>query len=151
MPTLEIRLTVPEGTAVQVVGLGREGIEIAAPIENPVERYFNDYLSNNGRKVFSAAALIEDFRGRPGFTLEDLARNLSVDYDTVKSWHRTTGRAAKRWRTDTATQEPIRFDWIDYGEVQPGGGERTTYRLPRDVATIVKDLPRFQPEHGESR
>jgi len=151
MPTLEIRLIVPEGTAVQVVGLGSEGIEVAAPIENPVERYFNDYLSNNGRKVFSAAARIEDFRGRPGFTLEDLAGNLSVDYDTVKSWHRTTGRAAKRWRADTGTQEPIRFDWIDYGEVQPGGGERTTYRLPQDVATIIKDLPRFQPEHGDSR
>jgi len=151
MPTLEIRLTVPEGTAVQVVGLGSEGIEVATALENPVERYFDDYLSNNGRKVFSAAALIEDFRGRPGFTLEDLARNLSVDYDTVKSWHRTTGRAAKRWRADTGSQEPIRFDWIGYGEVQPGGGERTTYRLPQDVAAIIKNLPRFQPEPEEVR
>ncbi len=145
MPTLEIKLTVPDGTTVQVAGLGGLGVSVAESLENPVERYFNDYLSNNGRKVFGAAARIEDFRGKPGFTLEDLAANLSVDYETVKSWHRTTGRAAKRWRNETGTQEPIRFDWIDYKEFDDGAGERTAYRLPQNVAEIIQPLPVFQP------
>lgn len=145
MPTLEIKLTVPEGTTVRVSGLDAPGVASSSEFDDPVERYFNEYLSNNGRKVFGAAARIEDFRGKPGFTLEDLAQNLSVDYDTIKSWHRTTGRAAKRWRGDTGTQEPIRFDWIDYKEVVPGGGERTVYQLPAEVAEVIQHLPIFQP------
>jgi hypothetical protein len=44
----------------------------------------------------------------------------------------------------SGTQEPIRFDWIAYGEVAPGGGERTMYRLPEDVADVIRDLPTFQ-------
>lgn len=144
MPILEIKLNLPEGTTVEISGLG----EVAAPksvsADDGIRRYFNEYLSNNGRKVFSAAARIEDFRGRPGFTFEDLAANLSVNYESVKSWHRTSGRSAKRWRRETGTQEPIRFDWIAYGDVAPGGGERTMYRLPEQVAEVIRDLPDFK-------
>jgi hypothetical protein len=106
--------------------------------------YFTKYLSDNGRKVFGAAARIKDFQGRPSFTFEDLASNLSVTYETVKSWHRTSGRSAKRWKRETGAQEPIRFDWIAYDDVAPGGGERTMYRLPEDVAEVIRDLPVFQ-------
>jgi hypothetical protein len=144
MPTLEIKLTVPEGTTVRVSGMDAPEVTVTTSLDDPVERYFNDYLSNNGRKVYGAAARIEDFRGRPGFTFEDLARNLRVDYETVKSWHRTAGRAAKRWRKETGTQEPIRFDWIEYKEFDAGAGERTAYRLPQDVAEIIRTLPTFR-------
>ncbi|MGN6557093.1 MAG: hypothetical protein ACTHLH_03675 [Solirubrobacterales bacterium] len=144
MAILEIKLNLPEGTTVEISGL--EGhISAASPSSNDnVRRYFTDYLSNNGRKVFGAAARIEDFQGRPGFTFEDLAANLSVTYETVKSWHRTSGRSAKRWRQETGTQEPIRLDWIAYDDVAPGGGERTMYRLPEHVASVIRDLPVFQ-------
>ncbi len=144
MPIIEIKLNVPEGTTVEIKGM--EGLPSLAPgsADDLVRRYFTKYLSNNGRKVFGAAARIEDFQGRPGFTFEDLASNLNVTYETVKSWHRTSGRSAKRWREETGTQEPIRFDWIAYGDVAPGGGERTMYRLPRNVADVIRDLPTFQ-------
>lgn len=144
MPTLEIKLSVPEGTVIQVAGIDGPGVTVTDGLKDPVERYFNDYLSNNGRKVYAAAARVEDFRGRPGFTLEDLAGNLSVNYETVKSWHRTTGRAAKRWRKETGTEEPIRFDWIDYQQFDLGAGARTAYRLPEDVAQTVRGLATFQ-------
>ncbi len=150
MPTIEIKLTVPEGTTLHVAGLDAPGLSVATSLENPVERYFNEYLSNNGRKVFGAAACIEDFRGRPGFTLEDLAQNLSVDYETIKSWHRTTGRAAKRWRNETGAQEPIHFEPKGYGtEYASGAGERTVYRLPPGVAEVIRDLPRFRPNSDD--
>lgn len=145
MPTLEIKLTIPEGTTIEFVGLNEVATEPPVPLEGAVERYFNHYLSNNGRKVFGAAARIEDFREKPGFTLEDLAANLSVDYESVKSWHRTSGRSAKRWRRETGTPEPIRFEWIDYGEFAAGDGERTVYRLPEEVAGTIRHLPVFQP------
>jgi len=145
MPTLELKLTVPDGTTVHVRGLDAPEVTVAPVVEDPVRRYFADYLSNNGRKVYGAAARIEDFKGRPGFTLDDLAKNLNVDYETVKSWHRTTGRAAKRWRQDTGTEEPIRFDWHDYREVNPGAGQRTAYRLPETVAEAIRNLSAFQP------
>ena len=144
MPVFEIKLTIPEGTTVEISGLGEIGVPAPDSPEDRIRRYFTRYLSNNGRKVFGAAARIEDFKGRPGFTLEDLARNLSVDYESVKSWHRTSGRSAKRWRQETGTQEPIRFDWIDYDHVAPGGGGRTMYRLPEHVAEVIRDLPAFQ-------
>jgi len=148
MPTVEIKLTVPEGTVVQIVGLDEPTVDVIEEVPNSVERYFTKYLSDNGRKVFAAAARIEDFRGKPGFTLEDVAHNLSVSYATVKSWHRTSGRSAKRWRSDTGTQEPIRFEWLDYREVETGGSARTIYRLPSDVAETIKTLPITRAEEG---
>lgn len=144
MPILEIKVSIPEGTTVEINGLEAFVSSRSDSAEDAVRRYFTEYLSNNGRKVFGAAARIEDFQGRPGFTFEDLASNLSVTYETVKSWHRTSGRSAKRWRRETGAQEPIRFDWIAYGDVAPGGGERTMYRLPEDVADVIRDLPTFQ-------
>lgn len=143
-PVLEIKLNLPEGTTVEISGLGEFASSSSDSAEDEIRRYFTRYLSNNGRKVFGAAARIEDFQGRPGFTFEDLASNLSVTYETVKSWHRTSGRSAKRWRQETGTQEPIRFDWIAYDDVAPGGGERTMYRLPGDVADVIRGLPVFQ-------
>jgi hypothetical protein len=142
--TFEIKLNLPEGTTVEIHGL--EGLVSPGSdtSDDKVRRYFTEYLSNNGRKVFGAAARIEDFQGRPGFTLEDLTANLNVTYETVKSWHRTSGRSAKRWRKETGTQEPIRLDWIAYDDVAPGGGERTMYRLPEHVADVIRDLPVFQ-------
>ena len=145
MPTLKIQFEVPEGTTIQILGLDGPQVSVLPLIESPVERYFNDFLSNNGRKVFAAAARIEDFRGRPGFTLDDIAADLGEKYESVKSWHRTSGRSAKRWRKETGTQEPIRLDWIDYREFDDGVGERTAYRLPDDVAAIIRDLPVLQP------
>lgn len=144
MPILEIKLNLPEGTTVEISGL--EELRSTAPdsTDDRIRRYFSHYLSNNGRKVFGAAARIEDFQGRPGFTFEDLAENLSVTYETVKSWHRTSGRSAKRWRQETGIQEPIRFDWIAYDDVAPGGGERTMYRLPEHVVDAIRDLPVFK-------
>ncbi|HET7484468.1 MAG TPA: hypothetical protein VFJ64_03750 [Solirubrobacterales bacterium] len=143
-PVLEIKLNLPEGTTVEISGLGEFASPSSDSAEDKIRRYFTRYLSNNGRKVFGAAARIEDFQGRPGFTFEDLASNLSVTYETVKSWHRTSGRSAKRWRQETGMQEPIRFDWIAYDDVAPGGGERTMYRLPEDVADVIRGLPVFQ-------
>lgn len=144
MPILEIKLNIPAGTTVEISGLGELGSPAPDSDEDKICRYFTEYLSNNGRKVFGAAARIEDFQGRPGFTFEDLAANLSVTYETVKSWHRTSGRSAKRWRQETGTQEPIRFDWVAYDDVAPGGGERTMYQLPEHVAGVIRDLPVFR-------
>ncbi len=143
-PVLEIKLNLPEGTTVEITGLGELGSPKTDSAEEGIRRYFNEYLSNNGRKVYGAAARIEDFQGRPGFTFEDLAANLNVSYESVKSWHRTSGRSAKRWRKETGTQEPIRFGWIAYDDVAPGGGERTMYRMPEQVAEVIRDLPTFQ-------
>lgn len=140
MPVLELKITVPEGTVVRVSGLGSTDI---APAELPsaVERYFTEYLSNNGRKVFGAAARIEDFQGRPGFTFDDLAENLSITYESVKSLHRTAGRSAKRWERETGTEAPIKFDVLDY--LESPEGDRTVYRLPEFVAETIRNLPTF--------
>jgi hypothetical protein len=143
-PTIEIKLTVPEGTTVEIGGLQELGRPGAGDPGSAIHRYFTEYLSENGRTVFAAAAQIENFHGRPGFTFDDLARNLRVPYGTVKSWHRTSGRSAKRWRRETGSPEPIFFEWVDYAEVGPEGGERTMYRLPEQVAEVIRDLPVFQ-------
>jgi hypothetical protein len=144
MPILEIKLTLPEGTKVEIAGLEDLASEEGNAGDEAIRHYFNEYLSNNGRKVFGAAARIEDFHGRPGFTLDDVAANLSVTYETVKSWHRTTGRSAKRWRRERGRTEPIRFEWIDYSPVDDAGAQRTIYRLPAHVVEVIRDLPVFQ-------
>lgn len=138
MPEFIVKFTVPDGTTVTVAGIeGAEVIEQAPAEEvDPVRRYFNEYLSDNGRKVFAAAARTEDIHG-PGFTLEDIAANLSVSNETVRSWHRTAGRSAKRWRRETGTREPIRLESLDYDWDARHQGFRTTYRLPERVAEEI--------------
>lgn len=105
----------------------------------PVERYWRDYLSASGRRFYRAAATVEQFRG-PGFTLDDIAESLSVTPESVRSYHRNSGRSARRWREDTESKEPIRLNWITYAHDQSSDGMRTAYRLPEGVADEIQWL-----------
>jgi hypothetical protein len=140
VPTLEFKITVPEGTTVTIAGL--EGAVATSPVMTQVEaveRYWRDYLSDNTRKLFRQAAAIETFRG-PGYTLEDIAQHLSLDYESVRSFAQTQGRTARRWRDETGTPEPIRLEAENYGEA--GSGMRTSYHLPQGVAETIDILVR---------
>ncbi len=75
-----------------------------------------------------------------GFTLEDIASNLSLEYESVRSLHRTSGRTAKKWREEKGVQEPVRLDELEYPETTDGVGRRTRYRLPVGVADVVVGL-----------
>ncbi len=101
--------------------------------------YWRHYLSNNSRKIFQAAARIEELTGS-GFTLEDIASNLSLEYESVRSLHRTSGRTAKKWREEKRVPAPIRLDELDYPETADGMPRRTRYRLPVGVADVVVGL-----------
>jgi hypothetical protein len=141
MPTLEFKLTVPDGTKITI--LGAEGATIVpadVAHEDNIERYWRDYLSDNGRKIYGAAARIETFRG-PGYTLEDIAQNLGIDYESVRSLHRTSGRTAKKWREDTGIVAPIRLVDGPYEWSESHGGMRTVYRLPPGVADAIEHAP----------
>lgn len=102
-------------------------------------RYWSDYLSDNARRLYRAAATVELSRGA-GYTLEDIAETLGVDYETARSFHRTSGRSARRWREETATEEPIRLEWDDYRPDEAHGGMRTVYHLPIGVAEAIRDF-----------
>jgi hypothetical protein len=149
MPTLEIAFTVPEGTTVEITGL--DGAGTPAPhvaSEEAVLRYWRA-LSNNGRKLYGAAARIEQHDG-PGYTFEDIAANLSITYESARSLHRTSGRTAKAWLRDSGeTVPPIRLDDIDYPETASGVGRRTRYELPPGVAELIVDLPLVGGQGGD--
>lgn len=141
----QITVIVPKGVSVVVV---EEDGTLAAPSTMPtsaartedVERYWREFLSDSGKKIFATAALIERQSG-PGFTLDEIAANRSIDYESAKAWHRNTGRTAKRWREETGTKEPIRL--LDTGEYRwrpEYSGDRTTYQLTPGIAQIVIDL-----------
>jgi len=138
MPTISIELKVADGTTVSIAGLDEAAPMAAEEQQDPIERYWREYLSDNGRKIYGAAARLEDLHGP--FTLEDIARVLSVDYETALSWHRTSGRSARKWHDDTGTEKPIWLDWTDYAWHSEYGGNRTVYRLPPGVADVIKDL-----------
>lgn len=134
-----ISIDVPDGTRVSIKGV--EGASVEADASAPsatdlIEKYWDDYLSDNGRKVFETAARIEDVHG-PGYTLEDIAHTLSIDYESVKSMHRSTGRTAKRWRRDEGTDVPIELLWQDYSWDDSRNGHRTEYYLPPGVADAI--------------
>jgi PIN like domain len=104
-----------------------------------IARYWREYLSRNARRVFHAAANIEIYRG-PDYTLDDIAEHMSITYESARSLHRTSGRAARRWREDTGTEPPIRLDWTDYRQDDSQNGMRTTYRLPSGIADEIQLL-----------
>jgi hypothetical protein len=150
MPTLQIVLSVPEGTTVEITGL--DGVEPAAPVvasDEAVLRYWHA-LSYNGRKIYAAAARIEQQHGI-GYTFEDIAANLSITYESAQSFHRTSGRTAKAWLRDSGeTVPPIRLIEIGYPQTATGVGRRARYQLPPSVADLIADLPLIGVEGGES-
>lgn len=137
---ITIELNVPDGTEVNISHVDQE--DAAAPVApdaDQVERYFRHYLSDHGRKLYGAAALLEDHRG-PGYTLSDVAKSLSIDYPRAQSFHRTSGRSARRWRDDTGTDAPIRLLDMSYDWVEDENGMRTRYQFPPGVPKIIKRL-----------
>ena len=138
----QITVIVPKGVSVVVVDEGSAPIAPPAPTPRPedVERYWRDFLSDSGKKIFAAAARIERHSG-PGFTLDQIAANRSIDYESAKAWHRNAGRTAKRWREETGAEEPIRLqDTGQYGWRPEYSGDRTTYRLPPGTGEMIIDL-----------
>lgn len=133
---ITITLNVPDGTSLEVA----ECHEPAAVLSqaDAVKKYWQEYLSSNGRKVYRAAANIETLPAKgPGYTFEDIAATLSITYESAKSMHRTSGRSARKWRDDTGTEEPIRLERIDYVEVDENHSERTMYQLPPGIADEI--------------
>lgn len=140
MATITITITLPEGATVDVVGTPDPAkVEWRTEPHDWVGRFWTQYLSENGKKVFRQAARTEQFAG-PGYTLEELARALSIDYESLKSYHRSAGRSAKRWQNETGMPVPIRLEPIEYAWDEGAQGNRTRYRLPSGVARSILDL-----------
>lgn len=104
-----------------------------------VERYFSHYLSENGRRLYAAAGRIEQQPG-PAYTLGEIATALDIDHSSAQSYHRSSGRAARRWKEDTGTEAPIRLVEVGYEWVPEENGMRTRYWLPAGVADIITNL-----------
>jgi len=142
MSTITIRIDLPDGAAVSVEEGPDETLSPeAGTVESPVlpggvERYWRSYLSDNGRELYGAAAAIERESGT-GFTLNDVAERMGREYASAQSVHRTTGRSARKWKDDTGTEAPIRFEWIDYTWDDSESGMRTSYRLPEGIADQI--------------
>ncbi len=138
MPTtLNIKITVPDGVSIEVEE--HSSIDSEPSFAERVEQYW-DRLSDNGKRVFAAAARIENHTGE-AFTFDDIAENESITYESAKSMHRTAGRTARKWREDTGAEPPIDLvDMDEYGWKDERGGQRTVYRLPDGVADLVMEL-----------
>jgi hypothetical protein len=137
--TLNITITLPEGSSVEITEQPAEASGPEPTLAEVVANYW-DRLSDNGQRIFAAAARIENHAG-PGFTLDDIAENLSITYESAKSMHRTAGRTARKWREDTGTEPPVDLvDMGEYGWKKEHGGDRTSYRLPEGIAEIVSEL-----------
>ena len=146
----QIALTVPEGTTIEITGL--EGAQPPSPSASPedaVLRYWKA-LSYNGRKLFGAAARIEQHQG-PGYTLEDIAANLSVTWDSALAYNRNASRTAKAWVRDSGEAEaPIRLVELEYPQTSTGVGRRARWQLPPGVADIIADLPLVSGNGGDA-
>jgi hypothetical protein len=133
---ITLTLNVPDGTTFEVAESQKPAAP--APMSDAVKKYWQEYLSSNGRKIYRAAANIETLPTKgPGYTFEDVAAALSITYESAKSMHRTSGRSARKWRDDTGAQEPIRLEEIEYVEVDENHSQRTTYRLPPGIAEEI--------------
>jgi len=139
MKVIEIRITVPDDAIVNVTSNEADALVANPPYNDPVARYWRDYLSTSGRKLYAAAARVERHQG-PGFTFDDLADNLDVTYKSVQSWHRNSGRTAKRWRSETSSPEPIRFESKGYDWEDEVEGMRSRYELPPGIGEKILEL-----------
>lgn len=138
MPSITITVDAPEGFRISVDQRSDTESRVA-PDRDQIERYFHHYLSENGRKLYRAAALLEQHRG-PGYTLSDIAASLSIDYPSAQSFHRTSGRSGRRWEHDTGTEPPIQLINTAYDWVEEEHGMRSRYELPASVAEVIGNL-----------
>jgi hypothetical protein len=139
VPTITITIDLPEGARVHVEDEDEDGdgaTEAYVPSPEEVRRYWDHFLSDNGRSLYRAAAEIEQSRGS-GFTLNDVANQMGIEYASAQSIHRTTGRASRRWTEQSGHEGPIRLDWNDYSWNETEQGMRTTYSLPDGVADQI--------------
>jgi hypothetical protein len=142
MPTITITINVPNGTTVNVDTEPDEsltpdaGSVTSKQLPGAVKRYWESYLSDNGRSLYGAAAAIEREQGR-GFTLVDIADRMGRPYPSAQSIHRTTGRSARKWKEDSGTEPPIRLEVQDYSWDDSASGWRTSYQLPDGVADEI--------------
>jgi hypothetical protein len=147
MPTMTIRIEIPEGFTVTTdmssgVLTGREpGVTNVIETDSAkVEDYYRNYLSDNGRELYRAAAEIELVSGH-GYTFDDIAEKIGRGYSATLSLYRTTGRTAKKWRKaknqPEGTPAPIQLVDITYSRDEAKGGWRTSYHLPDGIAEQI--------------
>ena len=109
------------------------------PTDEEIVEYWVDFLSDNARAVYAAAAEIE-LRDGPGYSFDDIAAQLGLDYASVRSYHRNSGRTAERWRRETGREPPIELKWSAYRAAGPEGQMRTFYRLPPGIADAISAI-----------
>ncbi|MGO9956200.1 MAG: hypothetical protein ACLP50_09520 [Solirubrobacteraceae bacterium] len=132
MPTVVITIEIPDGASISINAAADDS-------RSPVETYWSDYLSDNGRELYAAAGEVQLTKG-PDFTLHDLADQMGREYASAQSIHRTTGRTEKRWKQDMGSDAPIQLIATDYTWDEEHQGNRTTYRLPDGVADEIAAL-----------
>jgi hypothetical protein len=140
MQTITLTINVPDGTDV-MIDQAKNFRSSPASNADPqaIERHFCRYLSSNGRRLFGAVARVQQSRGS-GFTFDDVANELSESYSTTLSFHRTTGRAARRWKDETKDDAPIWLEDLTYDWVPEVDGMRTRYEMPSEIAKVVAGL-----------
>lgn len=145
--TIHLKLTItvehPKGSTITLAG-GAPAVtastEPATAGPTSVETYFLHFLSDNGRRVFRAAAELDVDSEKP-YSLEQIAERVGMTYASVQSMHRSTGRTAKRWRSETGLDDPpFALEWKSYDELPDGGGRRTYYRLTDGAAEQILRL-----------
>ena len=139
MPQVTITINIPEGAEINISGASDPSGADDALDGRAVKRYFSIYLSDNGRRLFRAVAKVQLTDG-PGFTFDDVAKQLGESYGTTLSLHRTTGRAARKWHDDTGSEAPIGLADLSYEWVPEVDGMRTRYEMREDLAEIIAQL-----------
>lgn len=142
--TVTITLTIPDGAQIQI---GEASVSPSSPAPSTAQSssqdiadYWTNYLSDNGRRIFEHAARIQDHTNAP-FTLEDIAHNAGLDYESAKSMRITAGRSARKWRDDhDGARVPIDLDWKTYNWDSSKSGSRTSYSLPEPVVHEILAL-----------
>ena len=136
MEKITITITIPAGATVEIAS---DEQALPSPNRAAIAEFFNHYLSDNGRLLYSAAARHE-VEDEDAYSFHDIATEAGIAYETAKSYHRNAGRSAKRWEEDTHDSPPIRLVEKGYRWDAAHQGMRATYRLPDGVAEIIGEL-----------
>jgi hypothetical protein len=91
------------------------------------------------RGLLSSAARIEVARG-PGYTMSEIADDLSLDLDDVLRLKRSGRAVAKRWRADGRGAPRIVLEHIGFRSNDERQGRVACYRLTPGAAEIVLDI-----------
>jgi hypothetical protein len=129
----------PKGFDAEAAGAINTDLDAKAastPHPNGTALYWSDYLGDDARVLYAAAAAVERDHG-PGYPMKAVAEKMGENYESAEAIRQSTQDAGRRWFRNTGVAAPIDLIVTGYEWDHDQGASRPVYQLPDGAAAEI--------------